>query len=152
MRRFNSCLLGIILSFLVATSIAADDSDRDGPQPSSDGSVVRGDVVILKEAMTEGTSINVDGLLVVQISDSQSHPPQDIVVKASSGSVQSLGHVRGVRSTDNGQTLFGGGYTWYLFQAVRPTKNLQINVSYVPNGTPKPTRLNRTHRIEIETD
>jgi len=140
------------LSFLVATSTTADDSGRDGAQPANDGPVVRGYVVILKEAMTDSVSINVDGLLVVQIPDSQSHPPQDIAVKASSGSAQSLGHVRGVRSTDNGQTLFGGGYTWYLFRAVRPTKNLQINVSYVPNGTPEPTRLNRTHRVEIEAD
>jgi hypothetical protein len=145
-------LLGIILSFLVATSIAADNSDRDGPQPGNDGPVVHGDVVILKEAMTKSVSINVGGLLVVQIPDSQSHPPQGITVKSSSGNAQSLGHVRGVRSTDSGQTLFGGGYTWYLFRAVRPTEHLQINVSYVPNGTPKAIRLDCTHRVEIEAD
>ena len=149
MRRFNSCWLGIILSFLVATSTTADDSGRDGAQPANDGPVVRGYVVILKEAMTKSVSINVDGLLVVQIPDSQSHPPQDIAVKASSGSAQSLGHVRGVRSTDNGQTLFGGGYTWYLFRAVELTKSVQIHVSYVPNGTADPKRFRRTHEIEI---
>lgn len=152
MGRFNLCLLGIILSFLVATSITADDSDRDGPQPGNDGPVVHGDVVILKEAMTKSVSINVGGLLVVQIPDSQSHPPQGITVKASSGGAQSMGRVRGVRSTDNGQTLFGGGYTWYLFRAVELTKSVQIHVSYVPNGTADPKRLSRTHEIEIAAD
>jgi hypothetical protein len=151
-RRINSCVLGISLSLLGTTSIVADESGRGVTGLERDSPVVRGSVIILKEAMTKSVSVNVGGLLVVQISDSQSHPPQNIAVKASSGDATFLGHVRGVRSADDGKTLFGGGYTWYLFRAAELTKNLHIDVSYVPNGIPNPTRLKRTHQIEIESD
>ena len=152
MRPVNSWLLAVILILLIVASTVAEDVAREKVQPATGGPVVRGGVVILKEAMTKSVSINVGGLLVVQIPDSQSHPPQGITVKASSGDARSLGHVRGVRSTDGGQTLFGGGYTWYLFCAVRQTDSLQINVSYLPNGTADPKRINRTHRIEIQSE
>ena len=94
-RTVNSWLLAVILILLIVASTVAEDVAREKVQPATGGPVVRGGVVILKEAMTKSVSINVGGLVVVQIPDSQSHPPQGITVKASSGDARSLGHVRG---------------------------------------------------------
>ncbi len=152
MRQINSCALTISLLLLLGTPIVAEPSGQEVTELGKADPEVHGSVVILKEAMTNPTSVNLGGLLVVLIPDSQSHPPQEIAVHASSAEATFLGHVRGVRSTDDGQTLFGGGYTWYLFRAAELTKQLQIDVSYIPNGSPNPTRVHRTHRIEIQSE
>jgi len=151
-RRIHLSPLIISLFFGGATLIVADDSRREVTELDKPTPAIHGSVVILKEAMTNNTSVNLGGLVVVLIPDSQSHPPQEIAVHASSPQATFLGHVRGARSTDDGQTLFGGGYTWYLFRASELTKNLQIDVSYIPNGNQTPTRIHRTHQIEIQSE
>ena len=110
---------------------------------------VQGRVLILKETMPEsGSTVNSGGLIVVEIPDSGSRPPQDI--KVDGGKSTSLGHVRGVATNKEGRSMMGGGYTWYLFAAPADARSVKIEASYLPNGQKEPKVRKRSYQIQIE--
>jgi hypothetical protein len=114
-----------------------------------DSAEVKGGVIILKEATPEKAgTINWGGLIVVEISDSGSRPPQDIQVDG--GKCIALGHVRGVATNREGTSMMGGGYTWYLFKAPVEARSVEIEASYTPNGqsAPKPTK--RHYQLQLD--
>ena len=80
------------------------------------------------------TDINVNGLLIIEIPDSGSRPPQNMSVKTSRNFEQ-LGKLRGI-NTDrkSGRPLMGGGYTWFLFTPKDESKAEEVEVIWTPNG------------------
>jgi len=71
-RQINSRALTISLLLFLGSPTVADDSGREVTELGKPDPEVHGSVVILKEAMTNNTSVNLGGLLVVLIPDSQS--------------------------------------------------------------------------------
>ena len=137
-----------MVTFLFAVAIAATNSisfAEEGKNPEE----IKGHVLILKAATPEKAgTINWGGLIVVEISDSGSRPPQDIQVDG--GKCTALGHVRGVATNREGKSMMGGGYTWYLFKAPADARSVEIEASYTPNGqsTPKPTK--RHYQVQLD--
>ena len=111
--------------------------------------MVGGRVLILKQTTTEPVgSVNGGGLIVVEIPDSGSRPPQEI--KVDGGKCTSLGHVRGVATNKDGRPMMGGGYMWYLFKAPTDVRSVAIDASYMPNGMREPKRTKRHYVVSIE--
>ena len=107
-----------------------------------------GQVVVVKPVMTKPVGpVNPGSLIVIDIPDSGSRPPQDIKVDGTT--CIPMGHVRGINTNDKGQSLMGGGYTWYLFKAPSGAKSAHIKVSYAPNGGGKP--VERNHEVLLAT-
>src|SRR5262245_20261739 len=101
--------------FLVAAAMTAVGSYAMAAEPAA-ATEVSGRVLICKDVMTEPTGpVNWGGLIIVEIRDSGSRPPQDIKVDA--GKCVPMGHVRGVATSREGKPMMGGGYMWYLFKA-----------------------------------
>lgn len=91
--------------------------------------------------------INVGGLVIVEVPDTQSHPTKVELPKATpDGSLQPLGKVRGIRTNDEGQPMMGGGYTWFLFKPVT-VGSATLNVKYTPNGGGDP--VDQTYELNI---
>ena len=84
------------------------------------------------------TDINVSGLLIIEIPDSGSRPPQNMSVKTSR-TFEQLGKLRGI-NTDrkSGRPLMGGGYTWFLFTPKNESKTEEVEVKWTPNGGGSP--------------
>jgi hypothetical protein len=133
-------LFAVVFIVAVGPVLATEPTTGKVPELS-------GQVVILKEGMTKPAGpVDPGSLIVANIQDSGSRPPQDI--KVDGGDSIPLGHVRGVNSNDKGQSMMGGGYTWYLFKAPSGPKSVHIRVSYVPNGGDgKP--VSRDHQVHI---
>ena len=110
---------------------------------------ISGGVVILTEATSVEESVNVDGLVILEIPDSGSRPPQNIQVTQTG--FKDLGEVQGVRTNEEGEPMMGGGYTWYLFQATQGPRSGTIEAQYVPNGTAEPQPVVRKHQVFFET-
>lgn len=93
------------------------------------------------------TDINVNGLLIIQIPDSGSRPPQDMSVKTS-GTFEQLGKLRGI-NTDrkSGRPLMGGGYTWFLFTPKSESKAEEVEVKWTPNGGGKP--MTKKYKLQV---
>jgi hypothetical protein len=110
---------------------------------------VRGHVLILKEATPQKAgTINWGGLIIVDIPDSGSRPPQDIQVDG--GKCIALGHVRGVATNREGRAMMGGGYTWYLFKAPADARSVEIESSYTPNGQSTPRPVKRRYQVQLD--
>jgi hypothetical protein len=93
------------------------------------------------------TDINVNGLLIIEIPDSGSRPPQNMSVKVSR-TFEQLGKLRGI-NTDrkSGRPLMGGGYTWFLFTPKNASKTEEIDVKWTPNGGGGPKT--KTYKLEV---
>jgi hypothetical protein len=139
---------GCVSMILITVALAAIGSSAFGDEPK-DSAEVQGRVLILKEATKEPVgTVNSGGLIVVEITDSGSRPPQDMRVEG--GKCVPLGHVRGVATNKEGKPMMGGGYTWYLFKVPADAGGVEIDVSYLPNGqsTPKPAK--RRYQVKVE--
>jgi hypothetical protein len=139
MQRFIILFLSVAAFIAVSSAIQAEEKTNEPTQ-------LKGQVVILKEVNTKPVGpIDPGSLIIADIPDSGSRPPQDIKVDGTT--CISLGHVRGVATNNEGQSLMGGGYTWYLFQAPSGPKSTHVKVSYTPNGGGKP--VDRNHQIDL---
>lgn len=139
MQRFIILFLSVAAFIAISSAIQAEEKTNEPTQ-------LKGQVVILKEASTKPVGpIDPGSLIIADIPDSGSRPPQDIKVDGTT--CISLGHVRGVATNKEGQSLMGGGYTWYLFQAPSGPKSTHVKVSYTPNGGGKP--IERNHQIDL---
>lgn len=119
-----------------------------------------GRVIILQQAEKEATAdaadskpadelkeINVGGLVIVEVPDTQSHPTEAALPKATpDGSLASIGKVRGIRTNNQGEPMMGGGYTWFLFKPVT-VGSATLNVKYTPNGGGDP--IDQTYELNI---
>lgn len=143
MKRFICAFVFTLSSAALAGQVRA----AEPKSPESEG--FNGRVVVLKPVMTQPAGpVNPGSLIVIDIPDSGSRPPQNI--KADGTTSTPMGHVRGVNTNDKGQSLMGGGYTWYLFKAPSGVKSTHIKVSYTPNGGDgKP--VERDHEVLIES-
>jgi hypothetical protein len=131
--------------FLAALAAVGSNCFADEAKESA---AVKGRVLVLKEATTEPMgSMNWGGLIVVEIPDSGSRPPQEM--KVDGGKCVALGHVRGVNTNREGRPLMGGGYTWYLFKAPAEGKSVQIEASYLPNGQRNPKPVKRHYVVQL---
>ena len=138
LKRLSFCTI----AFITAVGQVRATEPNEGKAPE-----LSGQVIILKEGMTKPAGpVDPGSLIVASIQDSGSRPPQDI--KVDGGDSIPLGHVRGVNSNDKGQSMMGGGYTWYLFKAPSGPKSVHIRVSYVPNGGDGKPVL-RDHQVHI---
>jgi len=134
-------------------AIKNDQIDEDSPQ----GAPFKGRVVLLEEAEADpadpdgsgrlpNAEVNAGGLVVVVVSDTQSHPTKfKRPVIESASAFRSMGRVRGIR-TEQGKPLMGGGYTWLLLKAMQPG-DATITVSYTPNGGVE--SVTRVHRVKV---
>jgi hypothetical protein len=135
-----------LVPFLSAAALIALGPATHAEEQAPNHVQLKGQVVILKEASTKPVGpIDPGSLIIADIPDSGSRPPQDIKVDGTT--CISLGHVRGVATNKEGQSLMGGGYTWYLFQAPSGPKSTHVKVSYTPNGGGKP--IERNHQIDL---
>jgi hypothetical protein len=137
-----------MITFLCALAIAATNSSSfaDEGRKSEE---LNGHVLILKAATPEKAgTVNWGGLIVVEISDSGSRPPQDMQVDG--GKCIALGHVRGVATNREGKSMMGGGYTWYLFKAPADARSVEIEASYTPNGESAPKPMKRHYQVQLE--
>jgi hypothetical protein len=133
---------------LFAASIVAVNSSSFAEE-GKDSAEVKGQVLILKEVTPEQAGrINWGGLIVVDIPDSGSRPPQHIQVDG--GKCMGLGHVRGVATNREGKLMMGGGYTWYLFKAPAETRSVEIVASYTPNGQSTPKPMKRHYQLQLD--
>jgi hypothetical protein len=133
---------------LVAAAMTTLGSHAKAADPPT-GAEVSGRVLILKDVMPEPTGpVNWGGLIIVEIRDSGSRPPQDI--KVDGGKCVPLGHVRGVATNREGRPMMGGGYVWYLFKAPADGESVAIETSYVPNGEPKPKPVKRQYQVRLD--
>jgi hypothetical protein len=133
---------------LIAVSIVAINSGIFAEE-GKDSAEVKGHVLILKEVTTEQAGrINWGGLIIVDIPDSGSRPPQDIQVDG--GKCVALGHVRGVATNREGKSMMGGGYTWYLFKAPTEARSVEIEASYTPNGQSTPKPMKRHYQVQLD--
>jgi hypothetical protein len=118
-------------------------------EEQKDSAKVAGQVLILKEVTAEKAgTMNWGGLIVVEISDSGSRPPQDIHVDG--GKCTPLGHVRGVATNKEGRAMMGGGYMWYLFKAPADERSVEIEASYTPNGQKTPKPVKRHYQVQLD--
>ncbi len=125
----------------VCSHAAADDSKAPVE--------VAGRVLILKQVTPEPTGpVNWGGLIILEIPDSGSRPPQD--VKVDDGKCTPLGHVRGVATNREGRPMMGGGYTWYLFKAPAEGSSVEIEASYAPNGQSTPKPVKRHYQVKLD--
>lgn len=126
---------------------------------SADLPMLDGRVIILKRAEKKADAkptdapadelkeINVGGLVIVEVPDTQSHPTTVELPKATpDGSLVSLGKVRGIRTNDEGEPMMGGGYTWFLFKPAT-VGSATLNVKYTPNGGGDP--VDQTYELNI---
>jgi hypothetical protein len=91
--------------------------------------------------------INVGGLVIVEVPDTQSHPTNVELPKATpEGSLEPLGKVRGIRTNNEGEPMMGGGYTWFLFKPAT-VGSAMLNVKYTPNGGGDP--VDQTYELNI---
>jgi hypothetical protein len=135
-------------TFLFALAIATISSNSFAEEQKGSAEV-KGRVLILKEMTPEKAgTINWGGLIVVEISDSGSRPPQDIQVDG--GKCTALGHVRGVATNREGKSMMGGGYTWYLFKAPADARSVEIEASYTPNGQSTPKPMKRHYQVQLD--
>jgi hypothetical protein len=125
---------------MFAVMIAAINSNSLAEE-RRDSVRVKGRVLVLKEG-TPG------GLIIVDIPDSGSRPPQDIRVDG--GKSTGLGHVRGVATNREGKAMMGGGYTWYLFKAPADARSVEIEASYMPNGQSTPKQMKRHYQVQLD--
>ena len=129
------CVLAVSLSF--------------GQDKSSKSDQLKGRVQIIRTKSGGGggpTPLNVGGLLIVEISDSGSRPPQNMSVKAGR-TFELLGQLRGIRTDEkSGKPLMGGGYTWFLFKPVSKSDMETIEVTYTPaESSPKTEK----YKVEV---
>jgi len=121
---------GILLTSFSAYRTATADQDTANKE------MLRGRAMTVNVGSEGAPSkeINVGGLLIVEIPDSGSRPPQNMGVKTSANFEQ-LGKLRGI-NTDrkSGRPLMGGGYTWFLFTPKSESKAEEIEVKWTPNG------------------
>jgi hypothetical protein len=145
-RRITALLVICALSAVACRAMAAENADADKD-------LLKGHATILNVAAEGGRSLrpdtNVGGLLIIQIPDSGSRPPQDMSVKTSR-TFQRLGQLRGINTDKKtGRALMGGGYTWFLFTPKNESKQEEVEVKYTPNGgggAPK----TRTYKVEVK--
>jgi hypothetical protein len=138
----------MMMLFLIVAAVTTLGQYAGGAD-SRAATEVSGRVLILKDVMTEPTGpLNWGGLIIVEIRDSGSRPPQDIKVDA--GKCLPLGHVRGVATNREGKPMMGGGYTWYLFKAPAEGQSVAIEASYVPNGEPNAKPVKRDYRLRLD--
>jgi hypothetical protein len=137
-----------MVTFLFAVAIAVTNSISFAEEGKT-SEEVKGHVLILKATTPEKAgTINWGGLIVVEISDSGSRPPQDIQVDG--GKCTALGHVRGVATNREGKSMMGGGYTWYLFKAPADARSVEIEASYTPNGQSTPKPIKRHYQVQLD--
>ena len=105
-----------------------------------------GAVLKLSEITDKPFTVNTGGLLLVIVRDSGSRPPQDVKVE-SPRAFQPLGVVRGAQN-EQGQLLFGGGFTWHLFTPVAAGEST-IKVSYTENGEGG-KKIERVYKVKVE--
>jgi hypothetical protein len=101
------------------------------PASAAEETKLSGAVLKLSVVNDKPFSVNTGGLVVVIVRDSGSRPPQDVKVEAPRA-FRPLGVVRGAQN-EQGQLLFGGGFTWQLFTPVTAGEST-IKVSYTENG------------------
>jgi hypothetical protein len=134
--------------FLLAaamTTIGLDAKAADRPAATE----VSGRVLILRDVMPKPIGpVNWGGLIIVEIRDSGSRPPQDI--KVDGGKCVPLGHVRGVATNREGKPMMGGGYMWYLFKAPAEGESVAIEASYVPNAEPSVKAVKRHYQVRLD--
>jgi hypothetical protein len=137
-----------IATFLYVVAISAINPSSFAEE-RKESAEVKGHVLILKEATPEKAgTINWGGLIIVDIPDSGSRPPQDIQVDG--GKCIPLGHVRGVSTNRDGKPMMGGGYTWYLFKAPADARSVEIEASYTPNGQSTPKSVKRRYQVQLD--
>jgi hypothetical protein len=92
--------------------------------------------------------INVGGLLIVEIPDSGSRPPQNMSVKTGEA-FERLGQLRGINTDKkSGRPLMGGGYTWFLFTPKTASKSETLEVKFTPNGGPAAAK-SKTYKVAV---
>ena len=140
MARFIVAVLFVALNAATAFQAQAEE------MVPHDSTEVSGQVIILKEVMIKPVGpIDAGSLIIADIPDSGSRPPQKI--KVDGGASIPLGHVRGVATNKAGQSLMGGGYTWYLFKAPSGVHDVHVRVSYLANGG---KMVARDHQVLIQ--
>ena len=137
----------LALCLVVAAMMTVGSYSRAAESRSA--TEVSGRVLILKDVTAEPVGpVNWGGLIIVEIRDSGSRPPQDI--KVDGGKCVSLGHVRGVATNREGKPMMGGGYMWYLFKAPAEGEGVAIEASYVPNGEPNAKPVKRQYQVRLD--
>src|SRR5690349_7370496 len=117
--RFSSCIAAFLI--IAASGVRELKAKQTGPD------TLHGQVVILKESSIKPAGpVDPGSLIVVDIPDSGSRPPENIKVEGN-GAID-IGHVRGVATNEKGESLMGGGYTWYLFKAPSGERSVSIRV------------------------
>ena len=125
-------------------------------QANSSVPTVDGRVLILKRfeekpdqrlPADQSHEINAGGLVIVEVPDTQSHPTEVAEPQVTpDGAMQWFGKVRGIRTSDEGEPMMGGGYTWFLFKALGEG-SAAVNVKYTPNGEGDP--VDQTYQVKI---
>lgn len=140
-------IFAIALTILAITSFADRSAAEEQAAASKD--LLKGHALTIN-VTSEGapsTDINVNGLLIIQIPDSGSRPPQNMSVKTSR-TFEQLGKLRGI-NTDrkSGRPLMGGGYTWFLFTPKNESKTEEIEVKWTPNGGGSP--MTKKYKLKV---
>lgn len=138
----------IIALSIAATAITTVGSRARAADPQA-ATQISGRVLLLKDITKEPIgAVNRGGLIIVEIHDSGSRPPQHIQVDG--GKCVPLGHVRGVATNREGRPMMGGGYIWYLFKAPDEGESVMIEASYIPNGEPNAKPIKREYNVRLD--
>jgi hypothetical protein len=143
------CVIGMAVSMLCG-EVADAQVFRPQPRPTVVQNVsLKGAIVFLSEEEhtdADPAVVNLGGMLIVNVPDSGSRRPKDIRVDAGQ-SFRDLGAVAGSQ-TPEGKVMYGGGYTWYVFQAKR-TGQATVRVRYKLNDDDG-SIVDREYKVAIE--
>lgn len=134
--------IAILISITTYQSLAQEKAT-----PSKDLLTGHAQIINIESSGYAAPSVNVGGLLIIEIPDSGSRPPQDMSVKTG-GAFEQIGKLRGI-NTDrkSGRPLMGGGYTWFLYTPKKESKAEDVEVKWTPNGGGGPKT--KTYKLEI---
>jgi hypothetical protein len=102
------------------------------------------DVLKLSKVDYRPFQVRLGGMVVVMIHDSGSRPPTDIHVEAGRA-FEKMGIVAG-NQNDDGEVLFGGGFTWYVLKPVTAGV-AEVDVKFTENGSN--AKIHRHYKVEI---
>lgn len=130
--KITTALLFVTLTAIAPHSLAQETADIKKPTLTGHA------LIINTQSGGDGPApqfdINVGGLLIIEIPDSGSRPPQNMSVKTGEAFAP-LGQLRGINTDKkSGRPLMGGGYTWFLFTPKSESKSETLEVKFTPNG------------------
>ena len=144
--KITTALLILTLTTLTTQTLGQETTDAKKPALSGHA------LIINTQSGGDGPApqfdINVGGLLIIEIPDSGSRPPQNMSVKTGEA-FERLGQLRGINTDKkSGRPLMGGGYTWFLFTPKTASKSETLEVKFTPNGGPAAAK-SKTYKIAI---